>query len=150
MSKPRKTHCPSGHPYDEANSIYRGNKAGPRCRICLEAIKKSRKETGYIRLQGKIPNAIADATGWTQRESYLAFWTVIAEIKKELLAGRVVNIRTFGRFYLKHSGAKYVGAKLRPNRWGENFMRGSTRPYIYIRFQPSTQLKKILNPKPTE
>ena len=39
-----RTHCPSGHPYDEANTVYRTKRNGRqmrRCRTCLEAQQSS-------------------------------------------------------------------------------------------------------------
>lgn len=39
-----KTHCPQGHPYDEANTI-RGYNGGRSCRTCREAYTASRKRS---------------------------------------------------------------------------------------------------------
>lgn len=38
----RKTHCPQGHPYDDHNTVWRGNNR--QCRICREAIHSSAEQ----------------------------------------------------------------------------------------------------------
>ena len=36
-----KTHCPQGHPYDEANTYYRKDKNGRECKTCRrEAVRR--------------------------------------------------------------------------------------------------------------
>lgn len=37
-----KTHCPSGHPYDESNTLY--DSGARRCRTCRNARQRKRKE----------------------------------------------------------------------------------------------------------
>jgi hypothetical protein len=39
-----KTHCPQGHPYDEANTIYLPDSAGRRCRICRDGYYAEHRE----------------------------------------------------------------------------------------------------------
>jgi hypothetical protein len=39
-----KTHCPQGHPYDEANT-YRNSKGGRECRTCIRARQQQRRKT---------------------------------------------------------------------------------------------------------
>lgn len=39
----RKTHCPQGHPYDEANTIRHSN-GGRNCRACSRASQKRWRE----------------------------------------------------------------------------------------------------------
>ncbi|MEV7466181.1 DUF6354 family protein [Streptomyces kronopolitis] len=40
----RRTHCPQGHPYDEANTVR--CKEGRRCRTCLQARAERRRDQG--------------------------------------------------------------------------------------------------------
>jgi len=40
----RKTHCPKGHPYSEANTIYRRNRTSRTCRTChMASIRRTRE-----------------------------------------------------------------------------------------------------------
>jgi hypothetical protein len=38
----RKTHCPQGHPYDEANTAWKKN--GRHCRTCARAFEQARRD----------------------------------------------------------------------------------------------------------
>lgn len=53
----RKTHCPKGHPYDEANTIYR--KWGRRCRACHNAAtsRPERRRQRTKAAEGGAPDA---------------------------------------------------------------------------------------------
>ncbi|MFE5301833.1 HNH endonuclease signature motif containing protein [Streptomyces sp. NPDC056632] len=49
-----KTHCPEGHPYDEANTIFRNSDGARVCRACRRALEAKRKK-GKPRLHGPNP-----------------------------------------------------------------------------------------------
>jgi hypothetical protein len=45
--KPKKTHCPSGHPYDEANTgVYRGERQCKACNRARALARYHRKKAG--------------------------------------------------------------------------------------------------------
>lgn len=147
MTKAQRTHCPTGHPYDLENTMF--CKDGSRkCKICIAA-KRAAKQPHHnqIRLQGKIPNKIAFATGMNQYEAWTAFWAVIEAIKEELLAGNNVQIQTFGTFYFTKIQLHALDhiIQLRPR--ARRLVR-KARLYTCLKFSPSPVMKKALNPKP--
>ena len=52
----KKTHCPKGHPYDKANTVYRETPYGQGwCRMCRTCLTQYAAELRYRRRQGLIP-----------------------------------------------------------------------------------------------
>lgn len=60
-----KTHCPQGHPYDEANT-YRSPKGDRHCRTCINARRKRYPGKQRIAKSGGSPPAAAKSDGWSE------------------------------------------------------------------------------------
>ena len=60
-SPARKTHCPKGHLYDEANTAYQGPKQGRKCRTCARECERRAKRWLYLKRKSR--KKVKGATG---------------------------------------------------------------------------------------
>lgn len=47
-----KTHCPQGHPYDDANTYWRRDRPGRNCRACRSERRSANREAARIEQNG--------------------------------------------------------------------------------------------------